>query len=103
MDKYAKMIVMHKPAHPGEVLRHYLPKDMSITEVARTLYVSRTSLSTFLNQKSRLSATLALRLSTWLGTSPDLWLGMQVQWDLQQAKRARIPKIKPLVRSPLVA
>ncbi|AGG33875.1 hypothetical protein D521_1308 [beta proteobacterium CB] len=40
---------------------------------------------------------MALRLSAWLGTSPDLWLGMQLQWDLSQAKKSGIPKIKRLV------
>jgi addiction module HigA family antidote len=41
---------------------------------------------------------MALRLSVWLGTTPDVWLGMQTQWDLWQAEQQPIPNIKPLNR-----
>jgi addiction module HigA family antidote len=44
------------------------------------------------------TANIALRLSAWLGTSTDLWLGMQNQWDLWQASQLPRPKIKPLIR-----
>ncbi|MDH5551726.1 MAG: hypothetical protein OEX82_00175 [Nitrosomonas sp.] len=37
---------------------------------------------------------MALRLSAWLGTSPDLWLDMQTQWDLWQAEQRPYPHIK---------
>ncbi len=39
---------------------------------------------------------MALRLSKWLGTSPDLWIGMQGQFNLWQASRKARPKIRPL-------
>ena len=93
---------MHDPAHPGEVLREWLPTGMGIEQAAQELRISRTTLSKVLNGKSGLSAPMALRLASWLGTSPDLWLGMQVQWDLRQARKLRLPKIKPLVRDPVV-
>ncbi|MGH8577091.1 MAG: helix-turn-helix transcriptional regulator, partial [Gammaproteobacteria bacterium] len=38
------MVRMFDPAHPGEVLREFLPSDMSVTEVARRLHVSRVQL-----------------------------------------------------------
>ncbi len=38
----------------------------------------------------------ALRLAAWLGTSPDVWLGMQTQWDLWQAEQQPRPAIEPL-------
>ena len=74
---------IHNPAHPGEVLRDWLPEDMTVTEAAK---VSRVALSKVLNCKSGMSAGMALRLSVWLSTSPDVWLGMQTQWDLWQAE-----------------
>ena len=89
---------MHGPAHPGEVLREWLPEGMRIEQAAQQLHISRTTLSKVLNAKSSLTATMALRLSSWLGTSPDFWLGMQVQWDLWQARKVRLPKIKPIHR-----
>ena len=89
---------MHNPAHPGEVLLEWIPEDMTITSAAKALKASRVTLSKVLNGKAGVTAGMALRLSAWLGTSPDVWLGMQTQWDLWQAKQQPSPKIKPLQR-----
>lgn len=91
---------MHNPAHPGEVLRDWLPEEMTITQAAKELQVSRVTLSKVLNGKAGITAAMALRLSAWLGTTPDAWLGMQTQWDLWQAKKQPRPNIKPLERLP---
>ena len=87
---------MHNPAHPGEVLREWLPEKMTVTEAAIRLQVSRVMLSKILNCKAGVSADMAIRLSTWLKTSPDLWVGMQSQWDLWQAEQKPRPDIQPL-------
>src|SRR5262249_3065185 len=79
---------MHNPPHPGEVLRDYLG-GVSITDVAKHLGVTRAALSRILNGAAGISAEMALRLSEALGTSPELWLGMQMQHDLWQASRKR--------------
>lgn len=92
------MTRMHNPAHPGEVLREWLPEDMTVTRAAKELQISRVTLSKVLNRKAGVTAGMALRLSAWLGTTPDVWLGMQTQWDLWQAKQQPSPKIKPLQR-----
>ncbi len=89
---------MHNPAHPGEVLREWLPEGMTITKAAKELQISRAMLSKVLNGKAGVTAGMALRLSVWLGTTPDVWLGMQTQCDLWQAEQQPIPVIKPLNR-----
>ncbi len=89
---------MHNPAHPGEVLREWLPEGMTVTRAAKELQISRVTLSKVLNGKAGVTAGMALRLSAWLGTSPDVWLGMQTQFDLWQAEQLPGPKIKPLER-----
>ena len=89
---------MHNPAHPGEVLREWLPEGMTVTNAAKALQVSRVTLSKVLNGKAGVTAGMALRLAAWLGTSPDVWLGMQTQFDLWQAGKQPKPKIKPLER-----
>ena len=89
---------MHNPAHPGEVLREWLPEGMTVTQAAKDLQVSRVTLSKVLNGKAGVTAGMALRLSAWLGTSPDVWLGIQTQWDLWQAGQEPQPKIKPMER-----
>lgn len=85
---------MYNPPHPGEVLREYLPEDMTIADAAERLGVSRQTLSALLNSRSGVSADMALRLSKALGTSADMWLGMQVAYDLWQARQSPPPKVK---------
>jgi antitoxin HigA-1 len=89
---------MHNPVHPGEVLREWIPQDMTVSEAANSLHIDQVSLANILNGHTGVTADIALRLSAWLGTSADLWLGMQNQWDLWQASRQPRPKIKPLAR-----
>ena len=89
---------MYNPAHPGEVLREWLPEEMTVTAAAKELQVSRVTLSRILNGQAGITAGMALRLSVWLGTSPDVWLEMQTQWDLWQAEQQPKPNIKPLER-----
>lgn len=89
---------MHNPPHPGEVLREWIPETMTVTDAANALKVSRVMLSKILNGKAGISADMALRLSQWLGTSPDFWIGMQSQYDLWQAKQRPSAEIQPLAR-----
>jgi antitoxin HigA-1 len=86
---------MHNPAHLGKALREWIPEGMRIEQAAQQLHISRTTLSKVLNAKSVLTATMALRLAARLGTSPDLWLGMQLQLDLRQAKYYDYLKLNP--------
>jgi len=87
---------MHNRPHPGSVLRDYL-QGVSVTNAARHLGVTRVALSRILNGSAGTSADMALRLSDALGTSPDLWSGMQAQYDLWQASRKRRKKVGRLV------
>src|ERR1035441_2172648 len=75
---------MHNPPHPGTVLREYLGA-RSVTDTARHLGVTRVALSRILNGSAGISAVMALKLADALGTSPELWIGMQTQYDLWRA------------------
>jgi addiction module HigA family antidote len=86
---------MLNPAHPGEVLREYL-EGMNVTHVAKHIGVSRVSLSKVINCRGGVSAEMSLRLSAALGTHPSLWFDMQSNYDFAQARRKKLPKIKPL-------
>lgn len=92
------MTRMHNPPHPGEALREWIPEGMTVTAAAAELRVSRVTLSKILNGKASVTADMALRLSRWLGTSPDLWLGLQTQFDLWTAEQNPQPEIQPLQR-----
>jgi antitoxin HigA-1 len=86
---------MHNPAHPGEILREQIG-DMPVTKLAAHLGISPVTLSRLLNGTSGVSAEMALKLSEALGTSPELWLNLQTQYDLWQASRNRRKKVMPL-------
>ena len=83
---------MHNPPHPGEVLRDYLGT-ISVTDAARHLRVTRASLSRILNGSAGISAEMALRLSEAMGTNPELWTGMQSQYELWHASRRSRKKV----------
>ena len=79
---------MHDPTHPGEVLSGWIADlGLSVNAFAKHLGISRIILSRILNQRAAVTADMALRLSEALGTSPDLWLQMQTQRDLWQARQ----------------
>jgi antitoxin HigA-1 len=80
---------MHNPCHPGEILREdYLkPLGLSVSEVAKGLGVARKTLSALVNERARISSAMAYRLARAFGTSPELWVNLQSQFDLWQAKQ----------------
>ena len=92
------MSAMYNPPHPGEIIKEDVleAEGISVTEAARQLGVSRVTLSRLLNGKTGVSVDMALRLSQWLGTTPEVWLRMQDACDLWQARKATRPKIVPL-------
>lgn len=90
---------MHDPAHPGEVLREWLPEGMTVTEAAAQLGVSRVMLSKILNGRAGITADMALRLAAWLGTSAEVWVDMQSARDLWEAEQRPQPEVRPLRRA----
>lgn len=90
---------MHNPPHPGLVLRDYLG-DTPVTTAAQHLRTTRVTLSRVLNGKAGISANMALRLASALGTSPELWMNMQTQYDLWRARRSRQPVVRPFAHLP---
>jgi len=87
--------MMFNPPHPGRILRQYL-NGLPVSGAAAHLGVTRAALSRVLNGRAGISAEMALRLSDALGTSPDVWIGMQGQYDLWQAskkKRKKVPRL----------
>lgn len=86
---------MHNPPHPGEVLREWLT-DISVTDAAKRLGVTRVALSRVLNGSAAVSADMDLRLSKALGTTPGMWYAMQAQYDMWQAQRRFRAKVQPI-------
>jgi antitoxin HigA-1 len=90
------MSEMFNPPHPGRVLRNTVCREdggITVTDFAKKLKVSRVGLSRVLNCRAGISAELAIRLEAALGSSAQLWVGMQSAYDLWHARKKRHPKI----------
>jgi len=90
---------MYNPAHPGEVLREFLPEGLSVSDAARRLGVSRVQLSRLLNTRAAMTAEMAIRIAMLTGTSAESWLKNQMQWDLWQAEQRPRPHVEPFSRA----
>jgi addiction module HigA family antidote len=86
---------MKNPPHPGKsiALDCLQPFDLSVTEGARILGVSRQTLSNLVNGGGGVSPEMAIRLSKAFGSTPQAWLKMQLAYDLAQAEK-QADKIK---------
>jgi addiction module HigA family antidote len=82
------------PVHPGRTLARYLA-NRSVSEVARHLGVARPTLSRLLHGRAAMSLDMALRLADAFKTEPDLWLRLQMQYDLWLASRSNRARVKP--------
>jgi antitoxin HigA-1 len=86
---------MYNPAHPGELVKERLGS-LSVSAAAEHMAVSRVTLSRLINGKAGVSAEMALRLAEAFGTTPELWLKLQMNYDLWHASRKRRRKISPI-------
>ena len=89
--------MMHKPAHPGEIVQEYMEGlGLTVSALAAHLKLTRANLSRIIHGKTGVSAEMALRLSEAFGTSPQVWVRMQANYDLAKAMRERRVKIARL-------
>ena len=89
-----------RPIHPGEILREEFlePLGMSAYALATHLRVPRTRVERLVREETPVTPDTALRLARYLGTTPDFWLGLQAQYDIETAQdgmSAEIAAIKP--------
>ena len=77
-------MLMHNPPHPGTILREMWlkPLDLSVTQAAMQLKVSRKTLSEIVNARATITPEMALRLELAFGKSAESWLGHQAAHDL---------------------
>jgi len=78
------MMKMYNPPHPGEIIKGLWldPMDVSITEAAQAMAISRKTLSKIINGRARVTPEIAVRLAIALGSSAESWLGHQAAYDL---------------------
>lgn len=82
-------MLMNDPPHVGEILRElYLePLNISVTDAADRLGVTRQALSRLVNEKSGISAEMAFKLARAFNTSPEYWMNLEKQYELWQASK----------------
>ena len=81
-----KSMRMHNPAHPGEILREMwlTPLNLSVTQAAQQLNVSRKTLSKIVTAKAAITPEMSLRLELAFGKTAESWLASQAAHDLWQ-------------------
>ncbi|HXT67579.1 MAG TPA: HigA family addiction module antitoxin [Nitrospiraceae bacterium] len=92
-----KVLKMRNPPHPGFSVRVDClePHELSVTEGAKILGVSRSALSHLVNQSADLSWDMAIRLAKAFGSTPEGWMRLQFQYDAAQVEeRAKRIKVK---------
>lgn len=90
--------MMHNPPHPGEILKEDViaPLELSVTEAASRLAMSRVAFSRVLNGKAGFSPDLAVRLEQAGAGTARAWMMMQANYDLWQAMQHEQPPTRRL-------
>jgi addiction module HigA family antidote len=94
-------MAMKNPVHPGRIVRQDCldPLELTVTEGAKVLGVTRQALNNVVNGKSGVSPEMAIRLSKAFGSTPESWLRMQAAFDLaialKTASKIRVQRYQP--------
>ena len=95
-------MTMKNPPHPGRIVRQECIEPLGITvkEAAERLGIQRQTLNNLVNGKAGISPEMSIRLSKAFGSSPEVWLGVQMEYDLAQASKNanRIAKLSKVQR-----
>lgn len=88
------------PIPPGEILYEEFmkPIGLSANQLARDIDVPPGRISEIINGKRSITADTALRLGKYFGVSPEIWLNLQVDYDMRIARRTIWPNVEPRVR-----
>jgi len=89
------------PIPPGEILLEDFmkPLGISMNQLARDLDVPPNRISAVVNGRRAITADTALRLAKYFGTSPDVWIGLQKDYELRVAKQTTWPDVADRVRT----
>ncbi|MBV8845525.1 MAG: HigA family addiction module antidote protein [Bryobacterales bacterium] len=92
----AKRRTKMAPLHPGEILREEFMESLgiSINALARALHTPPNGVSGIVNEKRGISARMALRLARYFGSSAELWLGLQQDYELDLARDTAAAQIE---------
>jgi len=83
--------IQRTPTHPGEILKEefLIPLEISQSKLAKSLHTSFRAINELVNEKRGITVEMALRLSKYFKTSPQLWLNLQNQYDLYKVSHKK--------------
>lgn len=84
------------PIHPGEIVREdfLIPLGISVNQLAKALDIDATRLNDVVRGRRGITADTALRLSRYLGTTAEFWMGLQSDYELRVARQAKLKQIE---------
>jgi antitoxin HigA-1 len=93
-DKFA-------PVTPGEMLREEFLAEYSLSQnqLAKAIGISPNRIAEIVNNRRRITADTALRLSLYFGNTPEFWMNLQTHYDLKMAQRNLKPEDAKRIRS----
>jgi addiction module HigA family antidote len=78
---------MRKPTHPGDHIAFHLEAmNMSAAQLAKQLGIPANRVTEIIRHRRGITADTAIRLGTWLGTTPQYWMNLQSNYDLKTAE-----------------
>lgn len=87
------------PIHPGEMLREDMEAlGLSARALATAIGVPHNRVAAILRGERAITADTALRLATYFGTSPEVWMNLQQTYDLKKTEYERGKKIRAAVK-----
>jgi antitoxin HigA-1 len=88
------------PTHPGEMLleEFLIPLGLTQRELADGIRVPYQRVNELVNGRRGITPATALRLAKFFGTTPDLWMNLQLRWDLFHAQEAEAPDLARIKR-----
>lgn len=94
----ARIPAHREPTHPGEILLQEFLQPPGITRrnLATAIHVPFQRVNGVVRGKRGVTPSTALRLSKFLGTSPDFWMNLQLRWDVYHAQRSETDKLKSI-------
>ena len=86
--------------HPGEVLLEEFLKPLNISayRLSMDIKIPQTRISQIIKGRRRITADTALRLSNYFGNSAKFWLGIQDDYDIEEALKEKIEELKSIKR-----
>ncbi len=84
--------------HPGEILKEefLIPFNITAYRLAKDTNIPPTRISQIIKGKRSITADTALRFSKYFGTTPDFWLGLQIEYDLREESVIKEKDIKAI-------